>query len=204
MKLPNPRLKLARVFDDGSEEEIGIVPVTALPWDTRMERRSFLGAAISVGAAMLWMSGCDHTKVSDSSPKMPDPPLEVQKAHAGWLAALAIAPNGKILASGSGDDIKLWSLPEGKLLTTLQAYIGQVADLSITPDGKMLAVGDSNGCITLWDLGQQKFRSFLSDPLANKKNDSSDKGYGRSTTGTLPCGSSIPPNATCICNCVAR
>jgi hypothetical protein len=51
-------------------------------------------------------------------------------------------------------------------------------------------------------------RTYLFDPVAN---DQSAKGVafrvldpttGRTVTYTLPCGSPIPPGATCVCNCV--
>jgi len=42
------------------------------------------------------------------------------EGHQEAVLALAASPDGKLLASGSGDaTIKLWQLPEGRLLETL-------------------------------------------------------------------------------------
>lgn len=53
MKADKPRFALARVFEDGSREWPELVPVTAMPWDTQMGRRGFLGAGITVPTALL-------------------------------------------------------------------------------------------------------------------------------------------------------
>jgi len=71
--------------------------------------------------------------------------------HNGSILALAISPNGKILASGSEDTtIKLWNLPEGTLIKMLETH-NEVAALAISPDGKLLASGVGNN-IMLWSF----------------------------------------------------
>jgi len=47
--------------------------------------------------------------------------LQTLAGHSSYVIALAISPDGKLLASGSIDKtIKLWSLPDGKLLLTFR------------------------------------------------------------------------------------
>ena len=49
------------------------------------------------------------------------PELVVQKGHAEDVTAVVFSADGKLLATGSQDDtVKLWALPEGKLLNTLE------------------------------------------------------------------------------------
>lgn len=52
MSSQKPHYELVRVFEDGTEEEPEIIPITDLPFDAQMNRRGFLGAAISTAAAL--------------------------------------------------------------------------------------------------------------------------------------------------------
>ena len=70
----------------------------------------------------------------------------VLRDHSDVVYSVAFAPDGKMLASGSGDGtVKLWSLPDGRLLATPLKNLGQVNALAVTPDGKTLAVGNFAG-----------------------------------------------------------
>jgi WD40 repeat protein len=67
--------------------------------------------------------------------------------------AVAISPDGRLLASGSADkSIKLWSLPEGVLLKTLTGHTDYVRAVAISPDGRLLASGSDDRAIKLWSL----------------------------------------------------
>jgi WD40 repeat protein len=75
----------------------------------------------------------------------------------GDVAALAYAPDGKILAGAGGraprSQIKLWDMPAGKLLATLMGHSGVIRSITFSPDGKLLASHSLvPGEVKLWDV----------------------------------------------------
>jgi WD40 repeat protein len=97
-------------------------------------------------------------------PSMPDentnddiPPgftlLHTLRGHSSWIARIAWSPDGKILASPSGDQtIRLWDGQIGQLLRTLKGHSGVVSSVSWSPDGKTLASSSYDQTIRLWDV----------------------------------------------------
>ena len=66
---------------------------------------------------------------------------------------MAFSPNGRMLASASGDNtIKLWDLEKGGEPLTLTGHQGGVTDVAFSPDGRTLASGSGDNTIKLWDL----------------------------------------------------
>lgn len=88
--------------------------------------------------------------------------------HSEDVRSLAISPDGKTLASGSFDGtIKVWNLPEGKLLYTLTGHsqAGEiVSSVAISPNGNSI-ISSSNGyegSIKIWNLYTGELRYNLS------------------------------------------
>ncbi|AFY44576.1 serine/threonine-protein kinase [Nostoc sp. PCC 7107] len=74
---------------------------------------------------------------------------------------IAISPDGKTLASGSGDknsNIKLWDIDKGKEIFTHPGHSEAVRSLAFSSDGKILASGseEKNSNIKLWDISTGK------------------------------------------------
>lgn len=133
------------------------------------------------------------------------------EGHRAQVSLIVATPDGKVIISASqggafDSAIRLWSLEQRRLLGTFSAT-GTVQVMKVTPDGKLLAAGDVRGVVSLYDLEKLEFRGFLFDPAAGHNDGLTynvyDKVTGRMITYTMPCGSPIPPGATCICNCVA-
>ncbi len=71
------------------------------------------------------------------------------------VKALALSPDGRILASGAGfveSDIRLWDVAAGKEIVRLQGHRVWVSALVFWPDGKTLASASADQTIRLWDL----------------------------------------------------
>jgi WD40 repeat protein len=68
------------------------------------------------------------------------------------VTAIALSPNGKVVASGGPDDISLWDPATGKRLRRLGPP-GLVRALAFSPDGKYLAAADRRKA-RLWDLSK--------------------------------------------------
>ena len=168
------------------------------------------------------------------------------RAHVYGLVGLAVTPDGKLLVSWD-DSIKLWRLPDGAFVKTLddksmkinnvvissdgksmvsrergairlwslpdgteilKVKSPNVRSLAITPDWKLLASGDSSGSIRLWSLPDgERFACLVdfaacSEDVKGSTYTVTDATTGQLVTYTLPCGSPIPADATCTCNCV--
>lgn len=88
------------------------------------------------------------------------------EGHTGEVLCLAISPDGRVLASGSGigdstrpdNSIRLWSLPDGRALKTLEGHRspmphrGPIRCLAISPNGQVLASGSDDRTVRLWSL----------------------------------------------------
>ncbi|KAH7020805.1 uncharacterized protein B0I36DRAFT_218298, partial [Microdochium trichocladiopsis] len=78
--------------------------------------------------------------------------IQTLEGHSLWLRSVAFAPDGRRLASGSGDKtIKVWNAQTGALLQTLEGHGGPVESVTFTPDGQRLASGSRDKTVKVWD-----------------------------------------------------
>ena len=79
--------------------------------------------------------------------------LVVRTGHSKQVTSVAYSPDGKILASGSGDKtIKLWDVASGQEILTLSGHKYTVNSVAFSPDGKRLASASDDHTVRLWDL----------------------------------------------------
>jgi WD40 repeat protein len=87
-------------------------------------------------------------------------PVRQWRASRAALHALALSPNGKLLATG-GDDrtVRLWQTDTGDLVRELTGHTGEVTGLCFAPDSRFIAV--AAGTPRLWRItgGQPLFKS---------------------------------------------
>jgi len=89
--------------------------------------------------------------------------VRVLEGHKDALYAVALSPDGRILASGGYDQkIKLWNLETAKEIRTLSGHNGCVNRLSFRPDGKILASASADRTVKLWDVASGERRETLS------------------------------------------
>lgn len=80
--------------------------------------------------------------------------------HAGNIYAVTYSPDGRTMASGSGDrTVKLWNTGSGRELASLPGHNFTVHRVAFSADGKTLASATahpSQPTITLWDIATRK------------------------------------------------
>lgn len=77
--------------------------------------------------------------------------------HTANVYDLAFSPDGRLLASASGDrTIKLWNIPSGEELQTFRGHRVNIYSVDFSPDGTLLASSDFDGNIIFWDVSTGK------------------------------------------------
>ncbi|PRP95538.1 WD domain, G-beta repeat [Enhygromyxa salina] len=77
-----------------------------------------------------------------------DPPEQADRA-----LALALSPEGELIATGGADRIaRVWSIETGELVATIEAHEDALTSLAFTPDGAALVAGDRSGQLRIHPL----------------------------------------------------
>jgi WD40 repeat protein len=132
-----------------------------------LTRRLTQGWGIAVAATLvLSIAG---TRADDDAPK--EKPKSAEKVaplktageftdHADWVSSVAFSPDGKWLAAGTYQGVRLWNVADKKDEGTLPLKSGFVRSVAFSPDGKVLAAG-SYQAVTLWDFEKREVQQTL-------------------------------------------
>jgi WD40 repeat protein len=72
--------------------------------------------------------------------------------HTDWVSAIAFTPDGRQLASASGDGtIRIWSVADHTELRRFQSSGERLRAMTMLPDGRTLVTAGYGGSLCLWD-----------------------------------------------------
>ena len=75
--------------------------------------------------------------------------------------SVAFSPDGRTLASGSFEEIRLWDAVSGAHQQTLTGHTSFVSSVAFSPDGRTLASGSGHFTIRLWDAVSGAYQRTL-------------------------------------------
>ena len=155
-----PKFHLQRVFDDGATSAPEILPILDLPHDARLTRREFVGSGMTIASVLAALGG--NTEEAGAQPASPPPsaapkrasPGRPVQAHVGTVTALAMtADSSKLVSGGSDGRVRLWSLPDAKLLRAMmEPTNAAITHLAATADGRWTISASVASRVKLWAL----------------------------------------------------
>ncbi|NJM26850.1 MAG: hypothetical protein HC859_16650 [Bacteroidia bacterium] len=93
---------------------------------------------------------------------MSDRSVKTVRHHRGSVAAVAVSPDGQLVATGSADStIVVWKFPSFDKVQTFKGHLGQVSTLDFSPDGTMLVSGSTDKTVKLWDIKTAMLQKLL-------------------------------------------
>jgi len=105
-----------------------------------------------VGLSLVLAGLCARSRGQEIQPR------SILKGHTSPVYCVAVAPDGKSLASGSRDGVVIcWDIREARPKWTVQAHADngngytQVLSVAFSPDSTMLASGGWDQTVKLWD-----------------------------------------------------
>ena len=83
--------------------------------------------------------------------------LTRREAHEGVAYTLAVAPHGRLAATGGQDAIvRIWDVAERREITFLKKHRAPIDAVRFSPDGTYLASASIDGVINIWDVATWK------------------------------------------------
>jgi WD40 repeat protein len=155
-ELIREKIVLVHLPDGGARATINLPSRLRRPTpDIDIDPRQLL--AFSADARILAVGGAGDSTVQVWYLSKSGRADKSREIHTGRATALALSPDGTLLATGSDDhDARLWNLKDGRQSGgPLVGHTALISALTFSPDGKTLASGGSDGDVRdvrLWDV----------------------------------------------------
>ena len=94
----------------------------------------------------------------------------IEGINAAGASALALSPDGKMIAVGYKSHIGLFSVHTGEMINTLKGFYGRIQAITYSIDGNILAIILDDGRVFVWDLPKH---TLLSAFQASQQNSDS-------------------------------
>lgn len=96
--------------------------------------------------------------------------LHPRPGHDSFVSSVAVSPDGKILATASGDNpmVRLWDAATGKPLSPVLRHNDFIRSCDFSSDGKLVVTssGSSDGTVRLWETATgNEMRRFVMEDL---------------------------------------
>lgn len=150
---------LVSVIVDGSMPQ-DADPLTNAQIDS-IEKWITLGAVLDAGLS-------PDAPLSSIMPKLPQPPAPEKYHVAIPVTAVAISPDGSLVASSGYHEVLIWDAQNGELVRRISNVAERTYGLQFSPDGKLLAVAAG----TPGEYGEMKLfdpsnGALVKDPLSS-------------------------------------
>ncbi|MBI2301771.1 MAG: PD40 domain-containing protein [Armatimonadetes bacterium] len=141
-------------------------PATSL-WNVRTGRRvalladGALSAAFSPDGKLLATGHVGEIRLRDAASGRV---LQTLKGHSDWIESLAWSPDGRWLASGSGDrSVRLWDAATRACKAVLTGHTGPVGQVGFSPRSTKLWSAGWEHAVRVWDCATGVLEATLPD-----------------------------------------
>jgi len=98
------------------------------------------------------------------------------EGHDGGVYGIAFSPDGKLLASGTGNSwehngytVRLWEIASGMERKRFLGHGASVMSVAFSSDGKKVASGSTDSTILVWDVTGRVWRNGLQPPAISSQ-----------------------------------